>query len=236
MQQPGWGIPAYKDSISFSDYIMRTGDRVYVRVYSTDTKTNALFNGTGGGNNQGMMNSGGGGMLDLYTYVVEQNGTIDFPMIGAVSMVGKTIREATLTLEEAIKPLFKFSSVEIRILNRSFSVIGNGNSAFVSMPQEKISIFKALAMSGDVGMFDDRSRIRVLRETPQGIQIKMFDLRSADIIHSEYYYIEPNDIIYIQPSNEQFFRITTLSGFVSTVISTFSFGVLIFNSFKIITK
>lgn len=228
LQKPGFRIPAYKDSISFTDYNLRVGDRLFVKIYSTDDMTNALFNaGIGGG---GSMMGGGGGSSDLYTYLVEENGCITFPMIGDVAVVGKNIREATIVLEKAIEPLFKFSSVELRVMNRSFSVIGNGNSAFVTMPQEKINIFKALAMAGDVGMFDDRSRIRVLRETDNGVQVKMFDLRSIDLLHSEYYYIEPNDVIYIQPLNEQFFRITTLPALISTVISTFSFGVLIYDS------
>ncbi len=231
MQKPGFNIPSYKDSLGFTDYQLRTGDRLFVQIYSTDESTNALFNGGGGNNSQQMM-TGGGAMQDLYTYLIEDNGCIKFPMIGEIPVLGQTSREATITIEKAIEPLFKFSSVEIRILNRSFSVIGNGNSAYIGMPQDKINIFKALAMAGDVGMYDDRSRVRVLRETATGVQIKTFDLRSADLIHSEYYYIEPNDVIYIQPLNEQFFRISNLPTLITTVVSTFSFGVLIFDSAK----
>lgn len=229
MQKPGFDIPSYKDSIKFTDYRLKKGDRLYVRIYSTDESTNTLFNG--GGNNNQLMNTTGP-MMDLYTYMVQDNGEIAFPMIGDISVIGQTAREATVTIEKAIEPLFKFSSVEIRVLNRSFSVIGNGNSAYISMPQEKINIFKALAMAGDVGIYDDRSRVRVLRETDNGVQIKSFDLRSADLVHSEYFYIEPNDVIYIQPLNEQFFRISNLPALISTVVSTFSFGVLIYDSAK----
>ncbi len=229
LQKPGFNIPAYKDSISFTDYRLRIGDRIFVKIFSTDDMTNALFN-AGMGGNTGTMMMGSGAGSDLYTYLVEESGSIAFPMIGDVAVVGKTVREATIILENAIEPLFKFSSVELRVLNRSFSVIGNGNSAFVTMPQEKINIFKALALAGDVGIFDDRSRVRVLRETENGVQIKMFDLRSIDLLHSEYFYIEPNDVIYIQPLNEQFFRITTLPALISTVVSTFSFGILIYDS------
>jgi len=235
LQKPGFDIPTYKDSIDFTDYKLRIGDRIFVKIFSTDDLTNSLFN-AGMGGNTGMMMTVSGAGSDLYTYLVEQNGNIVFPMIGEVNIAGKTIREATTTLEKAIAPLFKFSSVELRVLNRSFSVIGNGNSAFVSMPQEKINIFKALALAGDVGVFDDRSRIRVLRETDKGVQVKMFDLRSADILHSEYFYIEPNDVIYIQPLNEQFFRITNLSSLFSTTVATFSFGLLIYNSATRISK
>lgn len=233
LQPPGFDIPAYKDSQSFNDYRLRIGDRIHIKIYSTDEKTNALFNA--GTNEQSIM-SGLGANSDLYTYIIEKDGNIIFPMIGNVHLAGRTIREATTQLEKAIEPLFKFSSVELRTLNRSFSVIGNGNSAFISMPQEKINIFKALAMAGDIGIYDDRSKIRVLRETENGVQIKTFDLRSADIIHSEYFYIEPNDVIYIQPLNEQFFRISNLSGLFSTSVTTFSFGLLLYDSIKRISE
>jgi len=229
MQSPGFNIPAYKDSISFEDYRLRVGDRIFVKVYSTDNQTNALFNGTGN-NTQSMIS--GGGASDLYTYAVERDGSINFPMIGAIPMSGKTVREATITLEKSIEPLFRFSTVELRVINRNFSVLGSGRSAYFALPQEKINIFKALAMAGDVGIYSDRSRVRILRETDKGPIIKQFDLRSADIIHSEFYYIESNDVIYIQPLNEQFFSITNFTGLISTVVSTFSFGVLIVDLFK----
>lgn len=226
LQKPGFDIPSYKDSISFSDYKLRIGDRVLVRVYSTDDATNAMF-----GYSAQMM-SGAGATQELYTYLVEKNGSIQFPMVGEVPVAGKTLREATVVLEKSLEPIIKFSSAEMRVVNRSFSVIGNGNSAYIGMPQEKINIFKALAMAGDVGIYDDRSRVRILRETDHGTIIKMFDLRSADILHSEFYYIEPNDVIYIQPLNEQFFRINNLATLISTVVGTFSFGLLIVDSVK----
>ena len=230
MQKPGFNIPAYKDSMGFGDYRLRAGDRLFVKVYSTDDKTNALFNGSTG--NTQMMMSGAGGASDLYTYLVDEEGAITFPMIGDIPMAGKTVREATTALEKAIEPLFRFSTVEMRVVNRNFSVIGGGKSGYYTMPREKINIFQALAMAGDVGIYGDRSKIRILRETDNGAVIKSFDVRSSDIIHSEYFYVEPNDVIYIQTLNEQFFSVTNLPSLFSTVISTFSFGVLIYDTVK----
>jgi len=176
-----------------------------------------------------MLNSNSGPGTDLYTYLVEKNGSITFPMIGDVKVAGKTLREATSELEKALQPIFKYSSVELHITNRYFSVIGGEKAVFVTMPQEKINIFKALAMAGDIGIYGDRKHVRVLRETENGTKINVFDIRSADIIHSQYFYIEPNDVIYIQTVNEKFFSITNFPGFVSTFISTISFGVLIYD-------
>ena len=233
MQTPGFNIPAYKDSLSFEDYKLRTGDRLYVKVLSSDEKINSLFNGSS--NNMQTVLNGSGGMADLYTYLVEQDGVINFPMIGDVYLAGKTLREATSTLEKAMEPLFKYSTVEMHIVNRHFSVIGSGKSVYLTMPQEKINIFKALAMAGDLGIYADRAKVRILRETTSGVQIKVFDVRSADIITSEFFYIEPNDVIYIQDVNEKFFSITNLPNLTSTVLSTISFGVLLNGVYKDLT-
>jgi polysaccharide export outer membrane protein len=65
-------------------------------------------------------------------------------------------------------------------------------------------------MAGDIDTYGDRSKIRIIRETNRSTQVKFFDVRSVDIIHSEFYYVEPNDVIYIQDMNEQFFQCNIL--------------------------
>lgn len=227
MQEPGFYIPSYKDSVSFKDYELRIGDRLFVKVYSTDDQTNALFNGS---SNMQMTSIGASPTTELYTYLIEDNGAITFPMIGDVRLVGKTLREASIALEMALDPIFKFKSVEMRVINHDFSVIGGGKASYITMPQEKINIFKALALAGDLGIYSDRGHIRILRETKEGVQIKVFDVRSSDIIHSEFFYIEPNDVIYIQDLKEKFWGITNLPTFISTFVSTISFGVLIYDA------
>ena len=57
-------------------------------------------------------------------------------------------------------------------------------------------------MAGDAGTYADRSKVRIIRETENGTIVKMFDLRSRNIVHSEFYYIEPNDVIYIRAYEE----------------------------------
>lgn len=227
LQTPNNIIPAYKSSVGYEDYYLRTGDKVFVRVYSTHEETNVLFNGPYG--NQMSLNIDGNPLADLYAYTVQPNGTIRFPMIGDVPVEGKTIRDATKTLELAIAPLFNFSTVELRVISRYFSVIGSGSTGHYPIIREKINIFQALAMAGDVGTFADRSKVRIIRETKNGTIVKVFDLRSKDILQSEFYYIEPNDVIYIQKLDEQFFSILNLPTLISTTISTFSLGFFVYN-------
>lgn len=213
----------YKDSISYEDYRLKETDKLFIQVYSTDTKTNALFNGSGNAGMQMLMGSGSGETVDLYTYSVLANGNIQFPVIGEIPVMGKTLRETKKTIEDAIRPLLKINSVDVRMVGRSFSVIGAGKSGRFSFPKEKINIFQALAISGDVGLYTDRSKVKILRQTKSGTQIKIFDIRGEDIINSEFYYLEPDDVIFLQPMNAQFFGVTTFWSAVSTVITTVSF-------------
>jgi polysaccharide export outer membrane protein len=228
MQKPDNIIPSYNGSFGYNDYLLSTGDKVFVKIYSTQQETNAIFNGP---SNQLMSMSldGSNPTLDLYAYTVQPNGSILFPMIGEVPVAGKNIREATHALEQALVPIYKFSSVEMRLISRYFSVIGGGRSGRYPILREKINIFQALAMAGDIGTYGDRSKVRILRETENGTIIKIFDIRSEDLIHSEYFYIQPNDVIYIQALDEQFFSILSFPSLLATMISTFSMGAFLYN-------
>ena len=229
LQAPSNQIHAYKDSISYNDYRLKEGDRLFIQIYSTDEKTNALFNGAG---NTGMqMLSGVSENMDLYTYLVKSDGNIKFPIVGEINVKDKTLRETKEAIEEAIKPILKINSVDVRMVGRTFSIIGSGKSGRFTFPKEKINIFQALAMAGDLGFYADRSKIRILRVTDKGNQIKTFDVRSIDIINSEFYYLEPDDIIFLQPMNEQFFGVSTFWTALSTLITTFSVGYFIYKSF-----
>jgi len=224
-------IPAYKDTFSYHDYRLKEGDRLFVQVYSMDEKTNLLFNGSGNSGSQMMSGSGSTENLDLYSYMVLPNGNIQFPIIGEVTVRGKTIRQTKEILENAIKPVLKINSVDVRMVGRSFSIIGSGKSGRFPFPREKVNIYQALALAGDFGFYADRSKIRILRVNGNGNQIKTFDARSIDIINSEFYYLEPDDVIFLQPMKEQFFGVSTFWMAVSTIVTTYSFGVIIYKTF-----
>lgn len=215
-----------RDSVNYTEYQLKEGDRLYIQVYSTDAKTSNLFNGsTGAGNMQQMtMGSGNNSYTDLYTYLVEADGNIDFPLVGKIQVMGKSVREVKYILQETIKPILQVNSVDVRLTNKSFSIIGAGKAGRFSIPKEKINIFEALAIVGDLGTYADRSKIKILRQTKDGPKISSFDIRNEDIINSEFYYIEPDDVIFLQPLKSKFFGITSLWTGLSTVLTTISFG------------
>ena len=79
-------------------------------------------------------------------------------------------------------------------------------------------------MAGDIGDFGDRSKVRIVREKEGVTQVKEFDVRSEDIINSEFYYVEPNDVIYIQRIKGQSFGINSVTTTISVVATTLAFG------------
>ena len=165
MQHPDKYIPTYADTLSFEDYQLRIGDRLYVYVYSLDESIMKMYNSGGSSASQmrQQMSQGGNtyGSYDLYTYLIDEEGNIDFPTIGKQYVQGKTTREVKYQLEAELSTLLKdvpgYStiSVEVNIVNRSFSIIG-AQSGRYSINKEKMTIFEALAMAGDLGEFNSR--------------------------------------------------------------------------------
>ncbi len=235
LQEPSQRIPAYEENMGYEDYRLRVGDKLFVRLYSTQDEINALFNGP-----YNQMLSGGtnmsGPQMDLYAYTIIPTGHVELPMIGEIPVANLTIREATRAVEKELEDHISFGSVEIRVLNRYFSVVGGGSTGHYPIIREKINIFQALAMAGDANIYADRGKVRIIRETDEGTIIKQFDLRTKTIINSEYFYIEPNDVIYIQRLDEQFFSVTNLPSLISTTMATVSFGTFIYTIISDATK
>lgn len=240
MQEPGKnGVPHYADTLSYEDYEIRIGDRLYVYVYSVDERVSRMFNPQGSGVSaaqmrQQMTNGYVSGSYSLYTYLVEADGTIDFPMLGHIEVRGKTTREVKQLIENDLNVYikgygeYKMTSVEVNVVQRSFSVISDRGSGVFSLQKEKVTIFEALAMAGDIGDFGDRSKVRIVREKEGKTEVMTVDVRSKDIINSEFYYIEPNDVIYIQKIKGQAFGINSVTTAISVAATTLAFGGLVY--------
>ena len=235
MQDPDRYIPHYADTLSFVDYELRIGDRLYVHVYSLDENVTKMYNaGRNGSQMRNQMSNQNGGSYDLYTYLVDEEGNIDFPTIGKIYVRGLTTRDVKHKLEEELSTLlqelpgYSVVSVEVNIVNRSFSVVG-AQSGRYPINKEKMTIFEALAMVGDLGEFNSRKEIKLVREKEGVTTIKTFDARSKDIVNSEYYYIEPNDIIYIRKIPGYSFGINSASTVLGITATTISFGVFVYS-------
>ena len=237
MQEPDKHIPSYTDTLSYEEYELRIGDRLYVYVYSLDEKVTQMYN-AGGTNASAMRSQIGSGNVgssyDLYTYLVDEDGNIDFPTVGKIFVQGKTTREVKHALEDELSKLlaeipgYSTISVEVSIVNRSYSIIGAQSGRYM-INKEKMTIFEALAQAGDLKEFNSRQEIKLVREKNGVTTIKTFDVRSKDIVNSEYYYIEPNDIIYIRQIPGYSFGVNSAATVVGVTAATISFGVFIYS-------
>ncbi len=235
MQEPDKYIPSYADTLRFEDYQLRIGDRLYIYVYSLDENVTRMYNSGMMGSSIRQQMAGGnvGGGYDLYTYLIDEEGNIDFPTIGKVYVRGLTTREVKRKMEEELSTLlreipgYSTVSVEVNMVSRTFSVVG-AQSGRYPIVNEKMTIFEALAMVGDLGEFNSRKEIKLVREKEGVTTIKTFDARSKDIVNSEFYYIEPNDIIYIRQIPGYSFGINSASTALGITATTISFGIFVY--------
>ena len=152
---------------------------------------------------QGRGVSGGGGTL--MPYLVDNDGYINYPIIGKLHVSGLTKSECEQLISEKIRPYMAETEnpiVTVRMSSYSVSVLGEVNTpgSFL-VSREKISIFEALAQAGDLTIYGVRDKVKLIREDATGKkQIVTLNLNDANIVNSPYYYLQQNDIVYVEPN------------------------------------
>ncbi|MGI6073261.1 MAG: polysaccharide biosynthesis/export family protein [Fermentimonas sp.] len=145
----------------------------------------------------------GGSIERLQPYLVDNNGQIDFPFIGMITVKGMTTRELESTIKEGLKSYLKETPVvTVSFDNYEVSVLGEvKNPRTISVTNSKVNIFEALAMAGDMTIWGKRDNVKIIREDSEGNKtITLVNLNSADIVSSPYYYLQQNDIVYVEPN------------------------------------
>ena len=141
----------------------------------------------------------------FHTYLLDNDGDIDFPVLGKVHVGGLTIEQANEHIRKQILPYLKEGTdcvVNTIINNFEISVMGEvqkPNTFTVSRP--KINVLEALAMAGDMTEYGKRENVKILREQSDGtFAIHELDMRDANILNSPYYYLQQRDIVYVEPN------------------------------------
>lgn len=139
----------------------------------------------------------------LQTYLVDNNGNIDFPILGTLHLGGLTKSKTEAVIKERLETYLKeVPIVNVRMVNYKFSVLGEvANPNTFTIATEKVNIFEALAMAGDLTIYGKRDNVKLLREDEQGRKkIILLNLKDPAIITSPYYYLQQNDIVYVEPN------------------------------------
>ena len=137
-------------------------------------------------------------------YLVDNDGSIEFPIIGTIHLGGLTKRQAEELIKSKVQPYMSASEnvvVHVRMPNYKFTVIGAvGRSGVFVAPNEKVNIIEAIAMAGDLSLYGQRDKIFLIRENSEGQKVyHQMNINDANIVNSPYYYLQQNDIIYVEP-------------------------------------
>ena len=139
----------------------------------------------------------------LQQYLVNNDGTIDFPVLGRLKVMGLTKSEAEDMIREKLMPHFaEVPIVTVRMSNYKIAVLGEvaRPGSFV-VNNEKVNIFEALAMAGDLTVWGVRDDVKLIREDATGKrEIISLNLNNAEVVTCPYYYLQQNDILYVSPN------------------------------------
>ena len=141
----------------------------------------------------------------LQAYLVDNNGCIDFPVVGTLQVGGLTKSDCEQLIQGKIKPYLNENEnpiVTVRMSSYSVSVLGEvARPGSFQVSREKITIFEALALAGDLTIYGVRDRVKLVREDAKGRKkIHTLDLTDANIVNSPYYYLQQNDVVYVEPN------------------------------------
>ncbi len=179
-------------------------DQLTVVVSCTNPELAAPFNLTGAGS-AGMTagNSQSASQSSQQTYLVDNEGNINFPVLGALKVGGLTKKEVEQMVMEKLKPYIKENPiVTVRMVNYKISVLGEvARPGTFTISNEKVNLLEALAMAGDMTIYGIRDNVKLIREGADGKQqIITLDLNKAETLLSPYYWLQQNDIVYVTPN------------------------------------
>jgi len=220
-------LPVY-DSVPYEKYRIRVNDEIIYRLITMDETVSKMLSAN---------NAGAGGQY-ANPYRVHDDGTIDLPFLAPVKVVGLTEAEAQDTLRAAFREIIPDADVKVAMYNKYFSVVGDANAGQFYIYKEKMNIFQALAMTGDVMNSGDRRHIRIIRPRDDGEEpeILEFDMRTNTIIDSKYYYVYPNDVIYVARTKNSFYTVPSYAGFIGLITSSVALLTTVLNYVAYIYK
>ena len=198
------------DSIDFNqsqrlyDAKIMPKDQLTITVNTTDPEVSIPFNLLMQNTyTQGRSLSAGAGTV--MPYLVDNEGYIKFPIIGALKVVGLTKRQCEKMIEDKIRPYLSESEnpvVTVQMSSYSISVLGEvARPGTFMVSREEITILEALAQAGDLTIYGVRDKVKLIRKNADGKkEMHTLNLNDANIVNSPYYYLQQNDVVYVEPN------------------------------------
>jgi polysaccharide export outer membrane protein len=220
-------IKSHFSNPKYIDYKLQPGNNLYVQVFSIDEKTYEFFN-------MGFGTSGNiyyDAAVYLNSYYIDNEGYVELPFIGKIYLKGFTVEEAKKIIQAEIDKYLNKTTVIVKLVNYTITVVGEvNNPGLYKVYQDKINIFEILGLAGDLKTFAKRNDVILVRKTENKTKIYHIDLLNEDLLESDYYYIMPDDIVYVKPVTGKNFAFETFP--YTLVISSISLALAIFALIK----
>lgn len=202
------------------DYHIQVGDNLFIRVVTPDPRWSEMFN---------TIPTAAAGVsvtaqsVDLLSYAVKPNGTVDIPYLGEVEIVGLTLHEVKEELVVLLEEYVTDPAITVKLVNNFISILGEVRApGLYPIYKDQLNIFQALSMAGDINEYGNRYEVSILRRVGETAVVKEFDLTDKKILNSEFYYVMPNDVIYAKPMKGKFFAMNQFPfALILTSVTTF---------------
>ena len=206
------------------DYKIKPGDNLFIRAFNMiDEKNSSVLNGDGSRSGNYLSSDAS---IYLNSYTVNKDGCIDFPLTGLIEVQNLTVEQVKNKIQESLSMFVKETAVMVKLSNFDLTILGEvTRPGKFKVYQSEINILEALSLAGNLSNFAKTSNVKVVRHTDIGSEIVTLDVGSADILSSPYYYLKPNDIVYVEPLKIKQWGFTTFP--YSTVMSLVSLAVTV---------
>ena len=203
------GEPTAKNSvykILNEPYRLQVNDILDIRIKAEDEKLVALFNQSIQQSSQssGLINESG---LYFNSYTIDRQGSVRLPYIGELNVLGYTEKEVREKIEEELSDFFKDINdifVTVKLAGIRFTVLGEvTNPGTLVLFQNQVNIVEAIANAGDITLTGNRKKVIIMRKSTEGTKKFILDLTNVLAFDSESYYIQSNDIIYVEPLKQK---------------------------------
>ena len=206
------------------DYKIQPGDNLYIRAVNIiDERNTGVLNGSEGRSNY----MGSESSIYLNSFTVNKEGFIDYPLVGFVEVKNLTVEQTKARLEEALAQYVKETALIVKLSDFDLTILGEVHKpGKYKVYQSEISILEALALAGNLSNFAKTESIKLICRTDDGSEIVTLNVGKADILSSPYYYLKPNDIVYVEPLKIKQWGFSSFP--YSTVLSIASLGITLF--------
>jgi polysaccharide export outer membrane protein len=190
------------DSFSnpMKNYLLRPGDVLYIKIISIDPRLSTFFN-TDQGANTAIQSTAAN--LYIQGYVVNDSGYVELPILGSFLVNGKTMAQFHSSLAIAVDLMVPTSTVIVKMASYKITVSGEViKPGLVYFSNERVSLIEALTSAGDLTLYGKRSNIQIIRQKIDGTYEKgIVNLNDVNVINSPWFYLQPNDVVYVSPTN-----------------------------------